>query len=131
MTAEERATAIADKIVPAYRAKGSRYNCTGTIAKMWNAAYEGAHSAIATPPAPNDDLRAVSRFNLAWTAAPRPPVHPQPMTGRQSFQAFDEAVAFVGKQPSDSTFLSLTEVVTSRIDRSDDVRAALKENRRG
>ena len=54
MTAEERATAIADKIVPAYRAKGSRYNCTGTIAKMWNAAYEGAHSALASPVAQAD-----------------------------------------------------------------------------
>lgn len=48
MSAEQKATAIADKLVPAYRAKSSRYSCTGTIAKMWNAAYEGAHSALAS-----------------------------------------------------------------------------------
>ena len=68
MTAEERATAIADKIVPAYRAKGSRYSCTGTIAKMWNAAYEGACSALpsqAAQPAEADGVEPRVRDDLS------------------------------------------------------------------
>ena len=46
MTPEQKAVAIADKIVPAYRAKGSRYSCTGNIAKMWQAAYDGALAVL-------------------------------------------------------------------------------------
>lgn len=46
MEIEERAVAIADRVVPAYRAAGARYSCTGHVAKMWNAAYDGALSMM-------------------------------------------------------------------------------------
>lgn len=85
MTADERALAIADKIVPAYRNGTRSYSCTGHVAKMWQAAYDGALSiadgdtqnadydpsqfdkdfaaaidARCMGTAPNDDLRALS-----------------------------------------------------------------------
>lgn len=41
-----RLAAIADMVVPAYRAEGARYSCTGHIAHQWNAAYEGAARAL-------------------------------------------------------------------------------------
>jgi 5'-deoxynucleotidase YfbR-like HD superfamily hydrolase len=44
VSAEQKALAIADKIVPAYRDGGRRYSCTGNVAKMWQAAYDGALS---------------------------------------------------------------------------------------
>jgi len=42
----ERLAAIADQVVPEYRAKGASYSCTGHVAHKWNAAYEGAARAL-------------------------------------------------------------------------------------
>lgn len=44
--AEQRATEIADKIVPKYRRGERSYSCTGTIAKQWQAAWDGAIEAL-------------------------------------------------------------------------------------
>lgn len=52
MSAEQRALAIADKIVPAYRAGGRRYSCTGNVAQMWQAAYDGALAVLTPEPTP-------------------------------------------------------------------------------
>ncbi len=45
--AEQRACAIADKIVPAYRTGPRSYSCSGHIAKKWEAAFEGAFAVAA------------------------------------------------------------------------------------
>lgn len=50
MTAEQKACAIADRIVPAYRQGPRRYSCTGHVAKMWDAAFSGALAALAEQP---------------------------------------------------------------------------------
>lgn len=42
-----RLVALADQVIPAYRAEGSRYSCTSHTAKRWQAAYDGAAAAIA------------------------------------------------------------------------------------
>lgn len=52
MSAEQKAIAIADKIVPAYRDGGRRYSCTGNVAKMWQAAYDGALAVLTPEPTP-------------------------------------------------------------------------------
>ena len=45
MTIEERCTAIADKVVPQYRHGTRSYSCGGHIARLWQAAWDGAYSA--------------------------------------------------------------------------------------
>lgn len=49
-TANREAKKIADKIIPSYRLSGKSYSCTGTIAKKWQAAYEGACMAYGVEP---------------------------------------------------------------------------------
>lgn len=45
--AMQRATDIADKLVPKYRSPPfSYYSCTGTIAQQWQAAWDGAIEAL-------------------------------------------------------------------------------------
>lgn len=44
--AMKRATEIADKIVPEYRTTSRSYSCTGTVAKKWQAAWDGAIEAL-------------------------------------------------------------------------------------
>lgn len=66
-----------------------------------------------------------TRYHLEWISAPRPPVHPNPMTGRQSFVSFDKAVAHMKAQAPDARFVSLEERTTTSIDRSKAFRAAL------
>ena len=65
-------------------------------------------------------------FSLRWTGAPRPPVHPQPMNGSQGFPTFVKALAFMQRQPIDAEFVSLTEYITEKVDRTEDARAALE-----
>jgi len=48
-------------------------------------------------------------WTLEWIGAPRPPVHPNPMKGKQSFDTADKALAFWRKQPADATYVSLTK----------------------
>lgn len=50
-------------------------------------------------------------YILEWMAGARPPVHPNPMRGRQSFRTPKEAIAFFKRQASDAQFLSLTKRV--------------------
>ncbi len=66
-------------------------------------------------------------FHLEWIAAARKPVHPEPMTGRQSFSSFDEAIAFMKRQAPDAQFVSLTErtIIQTDEDRSTEARAVL------
>ena len=47
---EARCTQIADAVVPAYRTAGRALSCTGTIAKRWQAAWDGACLALAHDP---------------------------------------------------------------------------------
>lgn len=46
---EARCTQIADGVVPEYRI-GRSYSCTGTIAKRWQAAWDGAYRALRGAP---------------------------------------------------------------------------------
>lgn len=41
-----RCCAIADQVEPRYRIRQRSYSCTGHVAKLWGAAYEGARVAI-------------------------------------------------------------------------------------
>lgn len=50
-------------------------------------------------------------YILEWMAGAKPPVHPNPMRGRQSFRTPKEAIAFFKRQASDAQFLSLTKRV--------------------
>lgn len=70
-------------------------------------------------------------FTLEWIAAPRPPIHPTPMTGRQSFRTFDKAVGFMRGCAPDAKFVSLTEYETHTIDRSSEARAMLPAPKQG
>lgn len=43
---DKRCTQIADVVVPAYRDGRRSYSCTGTVAKRWQAAWDGACAAL-------------------------------------------------------------------------------------
>jgi len=79
------------------------------------------------------EREATRRFQLRWIAAARPPAHPEPMVGLQSFTTFDAAVEFMKRQASDAKFVSLVEFVERSNDRSADAILALrtKEPSRG
>ena len=47
---EASCTQIADAVVPAYRKANRSYSCTGTIAKRWQAAWDGACIALGHDP---------------------------------------------------------------------------------
>ncbi|PTV72173.1 hypothetical protein [Agrobacterium pusense] len=68
-----------------------------------------------------------TRFHIEWIAGARPPVHPNPMTGRTTFESFERAVQHMKSQADDAQFVSLEERRTTivHIDRSADMRAAL------
>jgi hypothetical protein len=42
----KRCTQIADAVVPEYRGGKRSYSCTGTVAKRWQAAWDGAAHAL-------------------------------------------------------------------------------------
>lgn len=44
--AKERATRIADKVVPKYRNPRHSYSCTSHTAQLWQAAWDGAMEAM-------------------------------------------------------------------------------------
>lgn len=68
-----------------------------------------------------------TRFHIEWLAGARPPMHPNPMTGRTTFETFDEAVSHMRNQAADAQFVSLEERITTivSVDRSEAARAAL------
>ncbi len=76
-----------------------------------------------------DDWTAV--YELRWIGAARPPVHPTPMKGRQTFKSFEKAAAFFDKQPDDAEFVSLTQIMTRKLDRTEDFRAAISQTKGG
>jgi len=45
-----RCTQIADEIVPEYRGSERGYSCTGSVAKRWQAAWDGACAALGHNP---------------------------------------------------------------------------------
>ncbi len=45
---EERCVAVADTVVPKYRHGTRAYSCCGHVAKMWQAAYDGAAAVLTT-----------------------------------------------------------------------------------
>ena len=65
-------------------------------------------------------------YTLVWLAGARPPVHPEPMKGRQSFDSVDDALTFFKKLANDAKAISLTrvEVTTSSVDLSNLLPAA-------
>lgn len=75
----------------------------------------------------NENHKTEEQWLLTWTAAPRPPVHPSPMTGRQTFQTFNDAIEFFKRRPKDSRFVSLIEIVTKSIDRTNEANIALSK----
>lgn len=44
---EARCIAVADTVVPNYRNGKKAYSCTSQVARMWQAAYDGAAAALA------------------------------------------------------------------------------------
>lgn len=44
---DARCVAIADTVVPNYRNGKRAYSCTSQVARMWQAAYDGAAAALA------------------------------------------------------------------------------------
>ena len=97
----------------------------GDIARAVSSALAASHMPVGERPP------IERRYVLEWTAGARPPVFPKPMRGTQSFVFFEDAVAFMARQASDSQFVSLIELVTSKIDRSDDARKTLAAARAG
>lgn len=79
------------------------------------------------PPASVPKAVVETSFIIEWIAAARPPVHPNPMTGRATFSSFKRALRHMESQASDAQFVSLTSrtSVTTFVERSDDLRAAL------
>lgn len=55
---EARCVAVADILVPNYRNGSRAYSCAGHVAKMWQAAYDGA-AAVLADPLPADVRRLV------------------------------------------------------------------------
>lgn len=50
-----------------------------------------------------------SSFALEWLSGARPPVHPEPMVGRQTFETFKEAIGFMARRAMDSQLTGLIE----------------------
>ncbi|GGO94918.1 hypothetical protein [Stakelama pacifica] len=63
MEINQRCCAIADRVEPRYRSQqpGARaYSCTGHVAKLWGAAYEGARLAL------TDDSQVIDDNDLPF-----------------------------------------------------------------
>ncbi|WP_305171925.1 hypothetical protein [Sphingomonas aurea] len=67
--AERRAVEIADKVVPAYRAKGARYSCTGQVARCWQTAYDGALAVLPPPASMLFGIHVVENSDGAFVAS--------------------------------------------------------------
>jgi len=50
-----------------------------------------------------------SRFALEWLSGARPPVHPDPMVGRHTFDTFKKALDFMSRRANDSQLTGLIE----------------------
>ncbi len=88
------------------------------------------YRAPAADAVPAGEAEATQTFELRWTGAARPPVHPTPMSGCQRFTSFERAVRFMLNQPSDAKFVSLHADVARRYDRTADMQAALDADAR-
>lgn len=55
----DRCTQIADEVVPEYRGGKHGYSCTGTVAKRWQAAWDGAYIALGRDPKNYRDCAAL------------------------------------------------------------------------
>lgn len=79
-----------------------------------------------------DAVRETVLFNLTWIAPPSPElpdgrrVHPEPMTGRQSFPSWEKTLRFMSKRCEGTEFVSLTQTTSRTVDRSAEFRAALQ-----
>lgn len=82
---------------------------------------------VTQPPAPIVRGETETDFRIEWIAAARPPVHPNPMTGKAWFKTFYKALKHMTSQADDAQFVSLTEHITTviKIDRADEFRSAL------
>jgi hypothetical protein len=89
--------------------------------ETWVAAGEVATAILAL----QSSERGVERmFVLEWIAAPRPPVHPEPMRGRREFPSIEKVAEFVNNLPDDAEIDSLIEHATAKINRTAQLNAA-------
>lgn len=93
--------------------------------RHWESRAEKAEAEV-------ERLREVARdgsatFKLTWIAGARPPAHPEPMTGQQTFPTLEDATAFFSSLAEDAKFVSLTKTTTHSEDISDAARSALQE----
>lgn len=65
-------------------------------------------------------------WQLVWTVPPKPPVHPEAMTGRLTFQHMKDALTFFMKAPKGSTLDSLTLVIEDHRDFTEDALSRVK-----
>lgn len=73
-----------------------------------------AREALSLPADGWQTKEADRDFTLEWIAAPRPPVHPEPMRGVQSFKSREAANRFAANLAEDAIIVSLVENVTHR-----------------
>lgn len=59
-------------------------------------------------------IREAVHYELHWIAAARPPAHPEPMKGSQTFPTERAALEFFDRKPKDSKFLRLVKIETRR-----------------
>lgn len=97
---------------------------------LWNTRHQSGRTGAG-------EAREVVLFNLTWIAPPSPElpdgrrVHPNPMTGRQSFMSWEIAQAFMSKRCEGSEFVSLTQTTSRTVDRSAEFAAALAQSTAG
>lgn len=89
---------------------------------------DGVIRPLYASPAPvTVDDAMVERYDLEWDAAPRLPVHLEPMRGKRSFPSLEKAVAFMSRQANDAKPVSLVLVRSSISDETPALAAALSK----
>ena len=74
-------------------------------------------------------LTTSSHWEMTWISGARPPVHPTPMKGRESFKSMDAALTRFSKFADDAILESLTLVITERKDFTDDALDRIKRRK--
>ena len=95
------------------------------IVSSWN-----TRALAASPSSPASGVRVSEhvQFRLKWRAAARPPVHPEPMEGVQTFDTLAACVRFMSQQAADAEVISLTEIRSSSTDATAPLLSALGEH---
>lgn len=98
--------ALAAELLPSFEDRGEGYDKTVAVLR--------AVAALSLPADGWQTKEADRDFTLEWIAAPRPPVHPEPMRGVQSFKSREAANRFAANLAEDAIIVSLVENVTHR-----------------